>query len=1364
MILKYYNNHILIFVKEENMKKKYSIGLDIGVGSVGWACITSDFNVLTHNGRYAIGTREFTSAETAEERRVYRGTRRRYNRRIKRLQLLQQVMEPLFKQDPTFFHKTDEQNKHFWRNSNHFENHSLSETLKEIGQNPKKYPTIYHLRHALIKKNEKFNPKLIYLALHHLVKFRGHFLNENMIWNHTDEKVSIEDQLDIYFKELSLHGYEEKKLTDEIKKIEKLLKDKTLTNSDKRSSILKLIGRDWREPISLLVGLNTTISKLFPHSENIELYVEEKLKLSFSDEDISEVYEKLTDEEKLIIDKANVIFQHITLHELLGESFYVSEAKVKSYEQFGNDLSILKRIYNNYLGETAYRLTFITSKRNLTKYQKTRNEKLLCKFDRFIKVKNKYEEAFYKDIKKELENILNSGKVNSSDKKIIESIIDRIDRNQFLQKQKTHLNAAIPHQNNVYEAESILKNQQKFHPEITNEMIEKVKSIIRFRIPYYIGPLVKENNRGEFGWVIRKKEGVPVLPWNINEVVNRSETAEKFIDRMTNFCIYLTDEKVLPKHSLLYEKFEVLNELNGIQIRANYEQPNHKYRLGKEEKQWILQNVFNKYKNVTHRLLKEKLKQSPYKHIILDENVDSLKEIYGTQQESRFGSSLSTFIDMTNIFGEINEHNFSMIEEIIYWITVFEDKNILKEKIVEKYPHISKKQLKQILRLNYKGWGRLSKKLLDELPADQVNNWTIIDVMEQEAKVFMEVLSVEKYDLNDRIAKINQSSNEVMTKITYKDIKELQGSPALKKAIWQAVQIVEELVDIFGEPENIMIEFAREDGIKKRTEDRKKRLEQIRKSVSQDEKELKDFLNKHSHYEEADYKDQRLYLYLTQMGKCLYSGEPLNINRLQDYDVDHIYPRSFVKDDSFDNLALVKTEMNHLKGDLKMPLQIIPDADKHKMRTLWKKLFENKLISQKKYYRLQKEEFTDQDKESFFARQLVETRQITKHVKNLFEERFENTEIHTVNAEIVSNLRKHSNIEKIRDLNSKHHAVDAAFAAIIIQFIINKYGHNFLDFNFKYKEAQKKWKQLLKQYGKNFFVFSDIDRYDKFVHYETGEIISGRQFLQSINDEIPWQSTKKIGTEEAAFYKQTLFSPRVKEAKYLSSKTSKGVYDEMKTDSTYLISYKERDNRGRIQNKTDFVDLYVIEKYQNKSLSEKEFAIFLANKIAKGEVLDAKIHTKINKYQKIIYDDFPFYYVSSKELHNAKQLVLRPETLQNLYQIISRNKDDEINIEHLRETFNQIGSTVITEYKTYLPDSRIDVIKDYPNKIENYSDFINGIEELFKTTNASAARSKLFGHRYQKKLAPQKVKFVHESITGLRHRKPKSYRHELWSL
>ena len=47
------------------------------------------------------------------------------------------------------------------------------------------------------------------------------------------------------------------------------------------------------------------------------------------------------------------------------------------------------------------------------------------------------------------------------------------------------------------------------------------------------------------------------------------QSNKEFIERMTNKCTYLIGEDVLPKNSLLYSKYMVLNELNNLKIRGN---------------------------------------------------------------------------------------------------------------------------------------------------------------------------------------------------------------------------------------------------------------------------------------------------------------------------------------------------------------------------------------------------------------------------------------------------------------------------------------------------------------------------------------------------------------------------------------------------------------------------------------------------------------------------------------------------------------------------------------------------------------------------------------------------------------------------
>lgn len=71
------------------MFKDYYVGLDIGTSSVGWAVTDESYNVLKFNSKKMWGVRLFDEAKVAEERRTFRGARRRLDRKKERINLLQ---------------------------------------------------------------------------------------------------------------------------------------------------------------------------------------------------------------------------------------------------------------------------------------------------------------------------------------------------------------------------------------------------------------------------------------------------------------------------------------------------------------------------------------------------------------------------------------------------------------------------------------------------------------------------------------------------------------------------------------------------------------------------------------------------------------------------------------------------------------------------------------------------------------------------------------------------------------------------------------------------------------------------------------------------------------------------------------------------------------------------------------------------------------------------------------------------------------------------------------------------------------------------------------------------------------------------
>ena len=66
------------------------------------------------------------------------------------------------------------------------------------------FPTIYHLRKALLMEDRKFDVRLLYLAVHHIVKHRGHFLFQGSVNNATsfhsvfdNLKICLRDEFEI---------------------------------------------------------------------------------------------------------------------------------------------------------------------------------------------------------------------------------------------------------------------------------------------------------------------------------------------------------------------------------------------------------------------------------------------------------------------------------------------------------------------------------------------------------------------------------------------------------------------------------------------------------------------------------------------------------------------------------------------------------------------------------------------------------------------------------------------------------------------------------------------------------------------------------------------------------------------------------------------------------------------------------------------------------------------------------------------------------------------------------------------------------------------------------------------------------------
>lgn len=1028
--------------------KKIFIGLDMGTNSVGWAATDENYEVIKKNGKALWGIRLFDEAQTAEDRRMHRIARRRIERRSRRIDLLQELFaQEICKKDPGFYERLNESGLYEEDKTVHQTNSLFNDVDFNDKAYYKKYPTIYHLRHALMTEDHPFDVRLVYLAIHHILKHRGHFLFENF---QTDEKGT--SGFDESFAAFGSALERIKGCSPDVRKadsIKDILKDKKLGVTEKAASLLQCLGqgkeKDFKAMMTLAAGGTASLSNIF-NDEKLKDF--EKNKVNFSsaqfEENEPDIMAELGDRYDLIA-ALHGLYNWSLLAELMGEHRYISEAKIAVYDKHKADLKVLKRVLKQSpdIYAKIFREPGSSANKNYGAYVG------VCK------VKGKkaaIEKCSYEDFTKTLKSCLKD-MPDSNDKDYISR---ELNMGTFLPKSVSKENGVIPYQLHLQELKIILSKAEAYLPFLKvkdqyGTVSDKIISLFTFRIPYYVGPI---NEHAGSCWVVKKDKQGKVYPWNFTEKIDIEKSAEGFIRNLTNKCTYLIGEDVLPKNSLLYSEFTVLNELNNVRIGETMQ------KLPLRLKEKVMDNLFSRYKHVS---------RAKFIKYLVSEGIDKKEAESISGLDGDFKSSLSSLIDMKHILG--NDFSREDAEKMIQDITIFGgDKKMLKNRLHREFSYLTTEQLTSLTRLSYDGWGRLSKEfLVNLLPAEgdscevlvdhtsgEVLN--IISAMRQTSYNLMELLG-SRFGYGQAIEERNRKE-EGQGRITYKDVEDLYISPAVRRPLWQALKIVREIVKITGkEPSKIFIEMARENGEKgKRTISRKARLQALYKKCRDD---TRDWAKELEGKSEEDFRSDRLYLYYTQMGRSMYTGKPIDINRLFDrnvYDIDHIYPQSLTGDDSLDNRVLVEKTVNAKKGDT-YPLssaldgcyisgqQIrIQDIQKE-MRPFWHMLLEKELISKEKYNRLTRTiPLSDAEKAAFIGRQLVETRQSTKACAELLSKAYPQTRIVYTKAGNASRFRQYGGFIKVRDMNDYHHAKDAYLNIVVGNVFDTRFTSNPLHF------------------------------------------------------------------------------------------------------------------------------------------------------------------------------------------------------------------------------------------------------------------------------------------------------------------------------
>ena len=1319
--------------------KRYSLGLDLGTGSVGYAVINDDYKVARINGRHAWGSVLFENAQTAEKRRMFRSSRRRLARRKERIKLLQRIFAPIVESvDTGFFARLKDSSLQrgegdFFR-TNRYNLFDGDITDKDFYSHN---PTIYHLRHTLMTSDEKADPRMIYLAVHHIIKYRGHFLAEGQSMDVAG--TDVESALSNLFRTLEENG-SDLHYVGKTQELAMILKDKALSRSLRRDKAVTLFADSgFKKYIKVVVGAalgykvglaEAVDAKSDACKEPSEKILDENGKdvsFSFASADYEENetdYIAAVQDRDSVFYRLKEVYMAVMYDEILRGKKTISEAMIDRWDKHANDLKALKKVFATNMSKEEYKDFFVRCKD--------------VNYVRYIGDKSKgwfKDRVSAEDLYKRIKSLL-AGMPDCEEKAYC---LAEIEKSDFLPLINSVLNSYIPYQFNEHELERILAKQGKYYPELV-ENKEKITALLNFRRPYYVGPLKGD----KFSWCDQKIEG-EVTPWNFYEKVDTSALEEKFITRMTSRCSIFPDEEALPRNSILYQAFTVLNELNKIRIAG-------RGVISIEWKKMLFEKLCCVKKKVTKKDIAITLHKTYNEPVTAD-------EIEG-MAEDRLTATMSALCDFRRALSEaFDRTKIDAYEETVRILTIFEDKKVRINRLKCQGIY-TEDQIRKLSALHYTGWGSFSRKVICGVCGADGRN--LLETLYNTDKNFNEIRFDKRLGFDEQL---NADEKEI-EKFSIADVKDLCCSPVVKQSVWNALRVVEELFELIGnEPECIFLETTFEEKKKKQSSSRVQMLKELYKSIKNDKyfnPECNDRLQSLDNRDRLD-KD-KLYLWLLQLGRCMYSGEIIDVDSINDCQIDHIVPRSVISNDSLNNRVLVKTSANQVKkGRLGMDADIV-----ERMNGFWQYLYSKKFISSEKLRSLQKTHYDEDDLKGFINRQLTDTSYAVRLVTELLQRRFPNCRISGIRQSLNHAMRMKYAQEgkggfyKIRSLNDMHHAKDAYLTAVLGQFrikgcpswgsICKAYLSGRENLDFKEGKAVEK--------ARNGIILGLFEKHQNIS--PDGEVIWDEPFRKNVfntmasNDCIVVKKLKRKA--ESAFYDQTLYSPEAGKTKLMPQKYRNGqpmpteVYGGYSSRKPAYYAIVEHTEKG--ETKHSFAEIPVIVDCAGKT---DEY-------VAETFGRDAIALRYIYKYQLIEYKGQLCYITGAMELNNARQLTVNKK-YERLLWLVDQDKTDEIKVKIVEY------DPVIKEFIAYYAEK---LRKFYPivAKFADVLDWITaekldsmtveekaGLLKKMMTLTApgpgvvrvqtNAGKEEPFG-RLSFNIFPDKVTWIDRSITGLR--------------
>ena len=300
-------------------REDYYVGLDMGTGSLGGAVTDTQYHLLKVKGKDFWFVREYETAKSQLDRRTHRIAKRRLQRHKARIGLIRSYFaEDVLKRDPLFYIRQD--NSKYYQEDKDVRLTTKDSIFADPGygdkeyHDDKEYPTIFHLRQALLRdqiKDEERYSRFLYLAIINMFEHRGHFLlNTESSDLNADMIKDVGELVMNAICGVSEYG------SVTYKEIIEILEDKNISRTAKKDQIaskidIKKSEKAQMERIKCLCGMEADARVMF------EIEADEKIKIAFQQaafEDEKEEIEVAIGEDRyLIIENMKQLYDYSQL-------------------------------------------------------------------------------------------------------------------------------------------------------------------------------------------------------------------------------------------------------------------------------------------------------------------------------------------------------------------------------------------------------------------------------------------------------------------------------------------------------------------------------------------------------------------------------------------------------------------------------------------------------------------------------------------------------------------------------------------------------------------------------------------------------------------------------------------------------------------------------------------------------------------------------------------------------------------------------------------------------------------------------------------------------------------------------------------